>query len=138
MTGEPVIGLCETVINLLVLASTRTLSCYLTHRDATTSHRLTTTPWRDLPPEFGNWNSTFRQFRRWTQADVFKRIFDVPSDESGVEYAMTDATIAKVHQHGKGAQGLLCGQSFLSLQLHQRPFCTRAASRGECNAMQKC
>lgn len=22
-------------------------------------------PWRDLPEEFGNWNSIFRQFRRW-------------------------------------------------------------------------
>jgi transposase len=21
-------------------------------------------PWRDLPEEFGNWNSIFRQFRR--------------------------------------------------------------------------
>ena len=25
-------------------------------------------PWRDLPEEFGNWNSIFRQFRRWVTA----------------------------------------------------------------------
>ena len=24
-------------------------------------------PWRDLPEEFGNWNSIFRQFRRWAR-----------------------------------------------------------------------
>ena len=65
----------------------------------------TDAPWRDLPPEFGNWNSTFRRFRRWVQADVFKRIFDVLSDEPDMEYAMIDATIVKVHRHGMGAKG---------------------------------
>ncbi|HRK24119.1 MAG TPA: transposase [Beijerinckiaceae bacterium] len=25
-------------------------------------------PWRDLPPEFGHWNSVHRQYRRWTEA----------------------------------------------------------------------
>lgn len=62
-------------------------------------------PWRDLPVEFGNWNSTFRRFRRWVQADVFKRIFDALSDDPDMEYAMIDATIVKVHRHGMGAKG---------------------------------
>ena len=25
-------------------------------------------PWRDLPEGFGNWNSIFRQFRRWADS----------------------------------------------------------------------
>src|SRR6266700_7237113 len=41
----------------------------------------TGSPWRDLPPLFGPWNT------------VFKR------------YAMVDATIVKVHRHGQGAKG---------------------------------
>ena len=45
----------------------------------------TDAPWRDLPPEFGNWHSPFRRFRRWIQADVFKRIFDALSDEPDME-----------------------------------------------------
>jgi len=30
----------------------------------------TGSPWRDLHPEFGRWNSIFRRFRRWA---VFSR-----------------------------------------------------------------
>src|SRR5579864_1330224 len=30
-------------------------------------------PWRDLPEEFGNWNSIFRQFRRWADSGVWDR-----------------------------------------------------------------
>ena len=65
----------------------------------------TDAPWRDLPPEFGNWNSIFRRFRRWVHADVFKRIFDALSEERDMEYAMIDATIVKVHRHAMGAKG---------------------------------
>jgi len=65
----------------------------------------TDAPWRDLPSAFGNWNSTFKRFRRWVKADVFKRIFDALSDEPDMEYAMIDATIVKVHRHGQGAKG---------------------------------
>ncbi len=31
----------------------------------------TGSPWRDLPDEFGNWNSIHRQYRRWTEAGVW-------------------------------------------------------------------
>ena len=33
-------------------------------------------PWRDLPPEFGNWNTQFRRFRRWAAAGVFETLFE--------------------------------------------------------------
>ncbi|WP_101756441.1 IS5 family transposase [Sphingobium sp. AM] len=71
----------------------------------------TGSPWRDLPAMFGNWSTAFRRFRDWREADIFKRIFDVLSEEPDMEYAMVDATIVKVHRHGQGAKGGPQGQA---------------------------
>ena len=65
----------------------------------------TGSPWRDLPAEFGGWNTVFKRFRDWVKGDVFQRLFDAASDEPDMEYAMVDATIVKVHRHGQGAKG---------------------------------
>jgi transposase len=62
-------------------------------------------PWRDLQEVFGKWNTVFTRFRYWAKRDVFKRIFDAVSEEPGMEYAMIDGTIVKVHRHGQGAKG---------------------------------
>src|SRR4051794_34350399 len=62
----------------------------------------TGSPWRDLPPLFGRWNTVFKRYRDWVRADVFERLFDAASDEPDMEYAMVDATIVKVHRHGQG------------------------------------
>ena len=65
----------------------------------------TGSPWRDLPPVFGKWNTVFKRYRDWVKADVFKKIFDAASDDPDMEYVMVDATIVKVHRHGQGAKG---------------------------------
>ena len=39
--------------------------------DATFWLMRTGAPWRDLPEEFGNWNSIFRQFRRWADSGIW-------------------------------------------------------------------
>lgn len=65
----------------------------------------TGSPWRDLPPEFGKWNTVFKRFRDWVKADVFQRLFDAVSEQPDMEYAMVDATIVKVHRHGQGQKG---------------------------------
>jgi transposase len=65
----------------------------------------TGSPWRDLPPGFGKWNTVFKRFRDWVKGDVFQRIFNSLSDEPDMEFAMIDGTIVKVHRHGQGAKG---------------------------------
>ena len=62
-------------------------------------------PWRDLPSEFGNWNSIFQRFRRWVRAGVFERIFDRLSGQPDFGYVLIDGTIVTAHQKASGAKG---------------------------------
>jgi len=61
-------------------------------------------PWRDLPGEFGHWNSVFQRFRRWAKKGVWKRIFDALIEDPDFEYLIIDSTIVRAHQHAAGAQ----------------------------------
>ena len=61
-------------------------------------------PWRDLPEEFGRWNSVFRRFRRWARKGVWKRLFTELGEDPDLEYLIIDSTIVRAHQHAAGAQ----------------------------------
>ena len=65
----------------------------------------TGSPWRDLPPTFGNWNSVFQRFRRWAKKGVWERIFDALVENPDFEYLIIDSTIVRAHQHAAGAKG---------------------------------
>jgi putative transposase len=62
-------------------------------------------PWRDLPQEFGNWNSVFQRFRRWAKKGVWQRVFDALIENPDFEYLIIDSTIVRAHQHAAGAKG---------------------------------
>jgi transposase len=64
----------------------------------------TGSPWRDLPEAFGDWNSVFRRFSRWSVKGVWWRIFEAMSDDPDFEYLIVDSTIVRAHQHAAGAK----------------------------------
>ncbi|MQL49252.1 IS5 family transposase [Photorhabdus khanii] len=60
-------------------------------------------PWRDLPPEFGKWNTVFRRFNEWAKKDIFNLIFKFLSEYSDTEWLFIDGSIVQAHQHSAGA-----------------------------------
>ena len=62
-------------------------------------------PWRDLPPDYGNWNSIFVRFRRLAKTGFWENLAANFSDCPDLEWVMLDASHIKVHQHGMGALG---------------------------------
>ena len=60
-------------------------------------------PWRDLPPEFGKWNTVYQRFRRWVVGGVLEKVFTTLSSKLQMNAVMVDGTFIKVHHHGTGA-----------------------------------
>jgi transposase len=88
-------------------------------------------PWRDLPEEFGNWNSIFRQFRRWADSGIWDVILEALAG-SGVCDAtlqMIDATIIRAHLCAAGARAQRA-RSFARrlLDQNQRPYQRRGSA----------
>ena len=60
-------------------------------------------PWRDLPGEFGPWNSAYQRFARWSNKGVWHRVFADLSQDADFEEVFLDSTIVRAHQHAAGA-----------------------------------
>ena len=64
-------------------------------------------PWRDLPEALGNWNSIWRQFRRWCQSGVWDVLLQGLADSGGELDAlqMIDSTTIRAHRCAAGETG---------------------------------
>jgi transposase len=61
-------------------------------------------PWRDLPERFGNCHSIHKRHSRWSKKGVWKKVFEVLTEDADNEYEMIDSTIVRAHQHAAGAK----------------------------------
>ena len=61
-------------------------------------------PWRDLPERFGDFRVIHLRHTRWSKTGVWKKTFELLSQDADNEYAMIDATIVRAHQHSAGAK----------------------------------
>ena len=62
-------------------------------------------PWRDLPPDYGDWKNTHRRFCRWRDAGRWENILEALAQNPDYEWLMIDASHCKVHPHAAGAVG---------------------------------
>ncbi len=56
-------------------------------------------PWRDLPPDYGDWKNTHRRFIRWRDKGIWERLLEILIDDPDYEWLLIDATHCKVHPH---------------------------------------
>nr|WP_323055433.1 transposase [Brucella intermedia] len=64
------------------------------------------TPWRDVPPKYGNWNTIYRRFRRWSEAGVWEAVSITLAEimaDSG-HYSI-DSTTVRAHISAAGGRG---------------------------------
>ena len=64
------------------------------------------TPWRDVPPNYGNWNTIYRRFRRWSEAGVWEAVSVTLAEimaDSG-HYSI-DSTTVRAHVSAAGGKG---------------------------------
>jgi len=62
-------------------------------------------PWRDLPPDYGDWKNTHRRFCRWRDKGIWEKILEALAGNPDYEWLMIDASHCKVHPHAAGAVG---------------------------------
>lgn len=86
-------------------------------------------PWRDLPPELGNWHTTFTRFSRWSKAGVWKRVFQAFSGDRDLEEVMLDSTAIRAHQHAAGAQKNTAHRLWAALAAAGEPRSTASSMR---------
>lgn len=62
-------------------------------------------PWRDLPVDFGPWETVYGRFRRWLTGGLWSRLTAKLTRYATGKLRHMDATCCKVHQFANGGQG---------------------------------
>ena len=60
--------------------------------------------WRDLPAQFGDYETVKRRYYRWIERGVLDEVLAALSREADLEWLMIDSTIVRAHQQAAGAR----------------------------------
>jgi transposase len=65
-------------------------------------------PWRDVPADFGPWQTLWKRHRRWstdgTYQRIFERVLQSHAAAGNVDWLLSvDSTVVRAHQHAAGA-----------------------------------
>jgi transposase len=53
--------------------------------------------WRLLPKSYGDWNSIFQRYNRWSKKGIWQDLFEHFAQDPDMQSVMIDATIARAH-----------------------------------------
>ena len=97
-------------------------------------HR-TGAPWRDLPVDFGSWNTVFNRFDRWAKTGRWSAIFQALQTDVDGEWHSIDSTINRAHQHAAGGKGgpKATPSEFLGAVVRRR--CISSSMRSDCQSL---
>jgi len=59
--------------------------------------------WRDVPEEFGKWNTIFKRFARWSDNGVWQNLHAHFIAEPDLEWLLIDSTVTRAHPCAAGA-----------------------------------
>lgn len=81
--------------------------------------------WRDLPGEFGKWNTIFKHFARWSDKGVWSNLHEHFIEEPDIEWLLIDSTVTRAHPCAAGAPKKNGGQTEQALGKSVGGFSTK-------------